>query len=494
MHRRAGFVSIGLLAALLALVVTALTPVAWRRRRRPSPAAGGRGAAGDADRPGVIPDPTARARPSGPATRSTSTSISTAPSSTPAACELLTVDGEEISRSPSRRASIELSPGTRRCRCKWDEPTFAKGDFTFDVTLFDTTAAAPVYDEKTGKTSTVRVGLRVRGRAAGGSLINFEVMKDWFWYIAARRHRHRRADGHLHPLRLHPRPLRLPRPALQEDDLQAGVGPLPEPRATCVGWSSAASPTGSRPSTPRCSAARRCCCRSSSSTRAIPEIIKAFGLPDTYNPPAFWSGVAALSLNYGAYLTEVFRAGIQAVPKGQNEAAWAIGLSGWQTQRRIILPQAFKIVIPAVGNDFIALIKDTSLVSVITVEELLRRSQLAGAATLQLLQHPARGGRLVLGADDLLQLLAGQARDAHGARQGPREGEGEGEVAWGHRHTHTRRSPTTRAASSSSRSRACRSTSAGTTCSRASTSRSTRARCSCSSGRPAPARARSCAA
>ena len=115
--------------------------------------------------------------------------------------------------------------------------------------------------------------------------------------------------------------------------------------------------------------------------QVIPEIIKAFGLPDTLNPPAFWSGVAALSLNYGAYLTEVFRAGIQAVPKGQNEAAWAIGLSGWQTQRRIILPQAFKIVIPAVGNDFIALIKDTSLVSVITVEELLRRSQLAGAAT-----------------------------------------------------------------------------------------------------------------
>ena len=115
--------------------------------------------------------------------------------------------------------------------------------------------------------------------------------------------------------------------------------------------------------------------------QVIPEIIKQFGLPQSLNPPAFWSGVAALSLNYGAYLTEVFRAGIQAVPKGQNEAAWAIGLSGWQTQRRVILPQAFKIVIPAVGNDFIALIKDTSLVSVITVEELLRRSQLAGAAT-----------------------------------------------------------------------------------------------------------------
>jgi polar amino acid transport system permease protein len=96
-------------------------------------------------------------------------------------------------------------------------------------------------------------------------------------------------------------------------------------------------------------------------------------------PTAFISGVAALSLNYGAYLTEVFRAGIQAVPKGQTEAAWALGMTGRQTQRRIILPQAFKIVIPAVGNDFIALIKDTALVSTITVEEILRRSQIVGA-------------------------------------------------------------------------------------------------------------------
>jgi polar amino acid transport system permease protein len=98
-------------------------------------------------------------------------------------------------------------------------------------------------------------------------------------------------------------------------------------------------------------------------------------------PSAFVSGVAALSLNYGAYLTEVFRAGIQAVPKGQTEAAWALGLSGSQTQRRIVLPQAFKIVIPAIGNDFIALIKDTSLVSVITVAELLERAQLVGGRT-----------------------------------------------------------------------------------------------------------------
>lgn len=96
------------------------------------------------------------------------------------------------------------------------------------------------------------------------------------------------------------------------------------------------------------------------------------------SPNPIVSGVAALSLNYGAFLTEVFRAGIQAVPKGQAEAAWALGLSWWQTQRRVILPQALKIVVPAIGNDFILLIKDTALISVISVEEVLRRSQLVG--------------------------------------------------------------------------------------------------------------------
>jgi len=81
----------------------------------------------------------------------------------------------------------------------------------------------------------------------------------------------------------------------------------------------------------------------------------------------------------------VFRAGIQAVPKGQKEAAWALGMTTAQTQRRIILPQAFKIVIPAIGNDFIALIKDTSLVSTITVGEILNNSRLVGGLTYDFL-------------------------------------------------------------------------------------------------------------
>ncbi len=90
------------------------------------------------------------------------------------------------------------------------------------------------------------------------------------------------------------------------------------------------------------------------------------------------TGIIALGFNYGAYLTEVFRAGIQAVPSGQVEAARALGLPEREVLRRIVLPQAIRIVIPAVGNDFIAMTKDSALVSVIGVQELLWRAQAAG--------------------------------------------------------------------------------------------------------------------
>jgi polar amino acid transport system permease protein len=102
-------------------------------------------------------------------------------------------------------------------------------------------------------------------------------------------------------------------------------------------------------------------------------------------PSPFAAAALALSLNYGAYLTEVWRAGIQAVPRGQTEAAWALGMTSMQTRRRIILPQAFKIVIPAIGNDFIALIKDTSLASVIALPELLQKARLVGGRTYDFL-------------------------------------------------------------------------------------------------------------
>jgi len=94
--------------------------------------------------------------------------------------------------------------------------------------------------------------------------------------------------------------------------------------------------------------------------------------------PEVPTGIIALGFNYGAYMTEVFRSGIQAVPHGQTEAALSLGMSGRTTFRRIVVPQAFRIVTPAVGNDFIAMLKDSSLVSVISVHELLYQAQVAG--------------------------------------------------------------------------------------------------------------------
>ncbi len=94
--------------------------------------------------------------------------------------------------------------------------------------------------------------------------------------------------------------------------------------------------------------------------------------------PATIAGVLALGVNYGAYMTEIFRAGIQAVSLGQREAAQALGMSSAQTFRRIILPQAFRIVIPPIGNEFIAMMKDSSLVSIMAVHELTWRAKKIG--------------------------------------------------------------------------------------------------------------------
>ncbi len=90
------------------------------------------------------------------------------------------------------------------------------------------------------------------------------------------------------------------------------------------------------------------------------------------------AGILALGVNYGAYMTEIFRAGIQAIGKGQYEAAEALGMSRVQVYRRIILPQAFRIVIPPIGNQFIAMMKDSSLVSLMSVWELSYRAQKVG--------------------------------------------------------------------------------------------------------------------
>jgi polar amino acid transport system permease protein len=93
----------------------------------------------------------------------------------------------------------------------------------------------------------------------------------------------------------------------------------------------------------------------------IPE---AIGIPRFFGKPdPFWYGVFAITLTYGAYMAEVYRAGIEAVPRGQMEAARSLGMSHGQAMRFVIVPQAVRSVIPPLLNDFIALMKDTSLVS-----------------------------------------------------------------------------------------------------------------------------------
>jgi lysine-arginine-ornithine-binding protein len=91
--------------------------------------------------------------------------------------------------------------------------------------------------------------------------------------------------------------------------------------------------------------------------------------------PAFWSGVIALTLNSAAYIAEIFRAGILSIDAGQMEAARALGMSHAQAMRRIILPQTFRRVVPPLTNEAIALLKDSSLVSVIGLTELARTGQ-----------------------------------------------------------------------------------------------------------------------
>lgn len=97
--------------------------------------------------------------------------------------------------------------------------------------------------------------------------------------------------------------------------------------------------------------------------------------------PGLWAGVLALGLNYGAYMSETFRAGIASVGKGQREAAVALGMTNGQLMRRIVLPQALRFAIPPMGNDFIAMTKDSALVAATGfVHELMWRAVKVGRA------------------------------------------------------------------------------------------------------------------
>lgn len=113
--------------------------------------------------------------------------------------------------------------------------------------------------------------------------------------------------------------------------------------------------------------------------RGIPLLVQLFyiyfALGRVVNLPAMVSAVIAMAVCYGAYMGEIFRAGIESIPKGQMEAARSLGMTSPQAMRHVILPQAFKTILPPIGNEFVALLKDSSLVSILAVSDLLRRGR-----------------------------------------------------------------------------------------------------------------------
>jgi polar amino acid transport system permease protein len=98
--------------------------------------------------------------------------------------------------------------------------------------------------------------------------------------------------------------------------------------------------------------------------------------------PAFWYGVASLACFAGAYVTEIVRAGIQSIHRGQIEAAHSLGMTYMQSMRYIILPQALRRILPPLAGQFISLIKDSSLLGVMAISELLKSTREAVAASL----------------------------------------------------------------------------------------------------------------
>ena len=121
--------------------------------------------------------------------------------------------------------------------------------------------------------------------------------------------------------------------------------------------------------------------------RGIPLLVQLFyiyfALGQIVQVPRLTAAILAMSICYGAYMGEIFRAGLQSVPKGQMEAALALGLSRRQALRKVILPQTLLIILPPVGNEFIALLKDSSLVSIIAVADLLRRGREFASVTFE---------------------------------------------------------------------------------------------------------------
>ena len=130
--------------------------------------------------------------------------------------------------------------------------------------------------------------------------------------------------------------------------------------------------------------------------RGTPLMLQLFVLFYVLRLPALVAGIGGLAINYSAYEAEIYRAGLQAIPAGQMEAALALGMSRRLALRRVIVPQALRIVLPPVTNDFIALFKDTSVCSVITLIELSKEYQILANGTGGVLEFALASAALYL--------------------------------------------------------------------------------------------------
>lgn len=132
--------------------------------------------------------------------------------------------------------------------------------------------------------------------------------------------------------------------------------------------------------------------------RGVPLLVQIIYIAFVLTPTlADWTGIRGfrndivratlgLGIGYGAYLAEIYRAGIESIPRGQTEAARSMGMSPWVAMRYVILPQAVRVILPPLGNDFVAMLKDSSLASVISVQELTYTGSLLNARTFRSFQ------------------------------------------------------------------------------------------------------------
>ena len=138
-------------------------------------------------------------------------------------------------------------------------------------------------------------------------------------------------------------------------------------------------------------------------------------LGDSEIPDIVWRGsspmtaIVALGATYGAYMSETIRAGIQSIPKGQFEAAYSVGMTYWQTMRSIVLPQAFRNVLPPLGNDFVAMIKDSSLLAFLGIRDVTQIAKLSSGRSFRYVETYAVTAyiylTLVILASTLVNLL-----------------------------------------------------------------------------------------